>query len=152
MAITVLAYIAYYQLANVLPVWIQAHADLNAGGFEIPIPWFYSIDPLVSILSVPFLFALWNRQARAGPRTPALTKIAIGSFICGSAYFVLVAGICVLAGPSSVGLAGPVLRRPGRRFHVFLADLAGAGFACAPPKINATMMGVCSSPCSSPTT
>src|SRR5881275_2597798 len=33
MAITVLAYIAYYQLANVLPIWLQAHADLNAGSF-----------------------------------------------------------------------------------------------------------------------
>ena len=62
MAIVVLAYVAYYQLANVHPVWLQQHADLNAGGFEIPIPWFYSIDPLVSMLSVPFLFALWNWQ------------------------------------------------------------------------------------------
>src|SRR5689334_4937361 len=51
MAIVVLAYIAYYQLANVHPVWLQQHANLNAGGFEIPIPWFYSIDPLVSMLS-----------------------------------------------------------------------------------------------------
>src|SRR5262249_6284934 len=76
MAITVLTYIAYYQLANVLPVWLQEHADLHAGSFEIPIPWFYSIDPLVSILSVPILFALWDWQARARGREPsALAKM-----------------------------------------------------------------------------
>jgi len=77
MAIVVPAYIAYYQLANVLPVWLQDHANLNAGGFQIPIPWFYSIDPLASILSVPLLFALWNRQARnPGGEPSALSKIA----------------------------------------------------------------------------
>ena len=82
LAITVLPYIAYYQLANVLPVWLQTHADLNVGAFQIPIPWFYSIDPLASILSVPILFSLWNWQARTRGREPtALTKIAIGAFM-----------------------------------------------------------------------
>jgi POT family proton-dependent oligopeptide transporter len=143
MAITVLAYIAYYQLANVLPVWIQAHVDLNAGGFRIPIEWFYSIDPLVSILSVPFLFALWNRQARAGREPIALTKIAIGSFICGSAYFILLAGIAV--SPGRVLWAWPVMfcAVQGVGFMYFWPTLLALVSRAAPPKINATMMGVC---------
>lgn len=143
MAITVLAYIAYYQLANVLPVWIQAHVDLNAGGFRIPIEWFYSIDPLVSILSVPFLFALWDRQARAGREPSALTKIAIGSFICGSAYLVLLAGIAVSA--HQVLWVWPVLfcAVQGVGFMYFWPTLLALVSRAAPPKINATMMGVC---------
>ena len=143
MAITVLAYIAYYQLANVLPVWIQAHADLNAGGFRIPIEWFYSIDPLVSILSVPFLFALWDRQAREGREPSALTKIAIGSFISGSAYFVLIAGISFSAG--RVLWVWPVMfcAVQGVGFMYFWPTLLALVSRAAPPKINATMMGVC---------
>ncbi|MGN6849988.1 MAG: peptide MFS transporter [Sphingomicrobium sp.] len=143
MAITVLAYIAYYQLANVLPVWIQAHVDLNAGGFRIPIEWFYSIDPLVSILSVPFLFAMWNRQARAGREPIALTKIAIGSFISGSAYFILLAGIAV--SPGRVLWAWPVMfcAVQGVGFMYFWPTLLALVSRAAPPKINATMMGVC---------
>lgn len=143
MAITVLAYIAYYQLSNVLPVWLQAHADLNAGGFAIPIEWFYSIDPLVSILSVPFLFALWNRQARAGREPSALTKIAIGSFICGSGYFVLLAAIAV--SPGRVLWVWPVLfcAVQGVGFMYFWPTLLALVSRAAPPKINATMMGVC---------
>ena len=39
MVIAVFQSIAYYQLANVLPVWLQEHVDMNAGGFAIPIPW-----------------------------------------------------------------------------------------------------------------
>ena len=143
MAITVLAYIAYYQLANVLPVWLQAHADLNAGGFAIPIEWFYSIDPLVSILSVPFLFALWDRQSRAGREPSALTKIAIGSFVCGSAYFLLVAGIAL--SPGRVPWVWPVLFCAGQGvgFMYFWPTLLALVSRAAPPKINATMMGVC---------
>lgn len=143
MAITVLAYIAYYQLANVLPVWIQAHADLNVGKFRIPIEWFYSIDPLASIISVPFLFALWNRQARLGREPSALTKIAIGSFICGSGYFVLLTGIVL--SPGRVLWVWPVLfcTVQGVGFMYFWPTLLALVSRAAPPRINATMMGVC---------
>jgi POT family proton-dependent oligopeptide transporter len=143
MAITVLAYIAYYQLANVLPVWLQAHADLDVGGFRIPIEWFYSIDPLASIVSVPFLFALWNRQADEGREPNALTKIAIGSFICGSAYFILIAAIAL--SPGRALWIWPVLfcAVQGVGFMYFWPTLLALVSRTAPPKINATMMGVC---------
>jgi POT family proton-dependent oligopeptide transporter len=143
MSITVLAYIAYYQLANVLPVWIQQHANLDVGTFQIPIPWFYSIDPLASILSVPFLFALWNWQARAGREPSALTKIAIGAFISGGANLVLVASI--ILSPGRVLWAWPVLycAAQGVAFMYFWPTLLALVSRAAPPKINATMMGVC---------
>jgi POT family proton-dependent oligopeptide transporter len=143
MAITVLAYIAYYQLSNILPVWLQAHADLNAGAFPIPIEWFYSIDPLVSILSVPFLFTLWDWQARRGHEPNALTKIAIGSFICGSGYFILLAAIAL--SPGRVLWVWPVLfcAVQGVGFMYFWPTLLALVSRAAPPKINATMMGVC---------
>jgi proton-dependent oligopeptide transporter, POT family len=144
MAMTVLAYVAYYQLANVLPIWLQTHADLNAGGFKIPIPWFYSIDPLVSILSVPFLFALWNWQARTmSGEPPALTKIAIGAFISGGANLILVAAIALSA--ARVLWVWPVLycAVQGIAFMYFWPTLLALVSRAAPPKINATMMGVC---------
>ena len=143
MAIVVFAYIAYYQLANVLPVWLEQHADLNAAGFAIPIPWFYSIDPLVSILSVPALFALWSRQERrTGREPPALAKIATGSFIAGGANLVLVAAI--LFSPGRVLWVWPVLycAIQGVGFMYFWPTLLALVSRAAPAKINATMMGV----------
>ena len=142
MAITVLAYVAYYQLANVLPVWLQQHADLNVGAFEIPIPWFYSIDPLVSILSVPFLFALWNWQARATGHEPsALTKIATGAFISAAANVML--ATVILLTPGRTFWAWPVLycALEGVAFMYFWPTLLALVSRAAPPKINATMMG-----------
>ena len=143
MGIVVFAYIAYYQLANVLPVWLEQHADLDAGRFAIPIPWFYSIDPLVSILSVPALFALWNRQERASGREPgALMKIATGCFIAGAANLVLVAAILLSRG--RVLWLWPVLycAVQGVGFMYFWPTLLALVSRCAPAKINATMMGV----------
>jgi POT family proton-dependent oligopeptide transporter len=142
MAIVVLTYIAYYQLANVLPVWLQQHADLHAGAFEIPIPWFYSIDPLASILSVPVLFALWNWQARVtGGEPSALTKIATGSFIAAAANLVLVGAIAF--SPGRVHWLWPVLFcvLEGVGFMYFWPTLLALVSRAAPPKINATMMG-----------
>lgn len=142
MAIIVPAYIAYYQLANVLPVWLQDHANLNAGTFQIPIPWFYSIDPLASILSVPILFALWNWQARnAGGEPSALSKIATGAFLTAAANLVLVAAILTSSGP--VLWIWPVLycAIEGVAFMYFWPTLLALVSRVAPPKINATMMG-----------
>ena len=143
MAITVFVYIAYYQLANVLPIWLEAHADLNAGGFQIPIPWFYSIDPLVSILSVPALFALWSWQGRLAGREPSeLSKIAIGAFIAGTANLVLVAAIAL--SPGKVTWIWPVLycALQGVGFMYFWPTLLSLVSRTAPAKVNATMMGV----------
>lgn len=143
MAIVALTYVAYYQLANVHPVWLQQHADLGVGGFQIPIPWFYSIDPLVSMLSVPFLFALWNHQARVRGREPsALTKIAIGGFLTTAANLVLVVAIALSR--ARVAWIWPVLycAVQGVAFMYFWPTLLALVSKAAPPKINATMMGV----------
>jgi POT family proton-dependent oligopeptide transporter len=145
MLIAVFQSIAYYQLANVLPVWLQQHADLDAGGFRIPIPWYASIDPLASMLSVPLLFGLWKRQAqRSGSEPSDLGMIGAGAWICALANLVLVAAIALANG------------RPVPWFWPFLyCVLQGVGFLyywptllalvsrCAPAKVNATMMGIC---------
>lgn len=144
MGIVVLAYVAYYQLANVHPIWLQQHANLDAGGFQIPIPWFYSIDPLVSMLSVPFLFALWNWQKRTSGHEPsALTKIAIGSFLSAAANLVLV--LAIAFSPGKVSWIWPVLycAIQGIAFMYFWPTLLALVSQSSPAKINATMMGVC---------
>ena len=107
--ITIFPQIAYYQLSNVLPVWLEQHGDMGAFGFQIPIPWFQSIDPLFSIIGLPLLFALWRRQARGGSGEPSeLRKIGMGSFICGGANLILVAAI-VASGADKVLWLWPFL-------------------------------------------
>lgn len=145
MLIAVFQSIAYYQLANVLPIWLQQHADLNAGGFQIPIPWYASIDPLASMVSVPFLFSLWRRQAeRSGSEASDLGKIGLGAWVCALANLVLVASIAA-AGTRHVLWLWPFLYcvLQGVGFIYYWPTLLALVSRCAPAKVNATMMGIC---------
>jgi POT family proton-dependent oligopeptide transporter len=141
MAITIFPHIAYYQLANVLPVWLQEQANMNAGGFAVPIPWYQSIDPLFSILGLPLLFALWRWQGRRTGEPSELRKIGTGSFICGGANLILVAAI--ILSPGRVLWLWPFLycAVQGIGFMYFWPPLLSLVSRAAPPRINATMMG-----------
>jgi POT family proton-dependent oligopeptide transporter len=143
MIIAVFQSIAYYQLANVLPVWLQQHGDMNAWGFQIPIPWYQSIDPLSSILSVPILFALWRWQETHGGEPSEIGKIGQGAWLCAAANLVLVAAI-ILAGPRQVLWVWPFLycALQGVAFIYYWPTLLALVSRAAPAKINATMMGI----------
>ena len=93
MALTVFHSIAYYQNTNMNLVWIDRDVDLNLLGFHVPVAWFASIDPFVSILAVPFLIALWRWQESHGGEPNEIVKISTGAFIASAANLVLVAGI-----------------------------------------------------------
>jgi POT family proton-dependent oligopeptide transporter len=143
MFITIFPHIAYYQLANVLPIWLEQHGNMNAGGFQVPIPWFQSIDPLFSIITLPLLFALWRWQGRGTGGEPSeLKKIAGGGFICGGANLILVAAILAY-GSAKVWWVWPFLfcAVQGVGFMYFWPPFLALVSRAAPPKINATMMG-----------
>ena len=143
MVITIFQSVSYYQLANVLPVWIQEHVALDAGAFSIPIPWYQSIDPLFSILGVPVLFWLWARQAARGREPNDLGKIGLGAWLAAASNLILV-GAIVAADGAAVHPFWPFLYCTGMgiAFLYYLPTLLALVSRGAPAKINATMMGV----------
>jgi POT family proton-dependent oligopeptide transporter len=143
MLIAVFQSIAYYQLANVLPVWLEEHVNMSAGGFQVPIPWYQSIDPLFSIVFVPLLFSLWRWQGSHGGEPSELGKIGTGAWLCAGANLILVAAIMV-AGSGRVSWVWPFLycAVQGVAFIYYWPTLLALVSRAAPPKINATMMGI----------
>jgi POT family proton-dependent oligopeptide transporter len=143
MAITIFQSISYYQIANVLPVWIQQHVNLDVGGATIPIPWFQSIDPLASIAAVPVLFALWRWQAARGREPGDLAKIGIGAVLAAASNLVLVVAIAA-AGDAPVAWIWPVLDCIGMGFAFiyYWPTLLALVSRAAPAQVNATMMGI----------
>jgi POT family proton-dependent oligopeptide transporter len=142
-AITVFQSIGYYQLANVLPVWIQQHVALGTSGFSIPIPWYQSIDPLFSILGVPLLFWIWRRQAIRSREPGDLGKIGFGAWLCAAGNLILV-GAIVAAGGAPVHPVWPFLycAVQGIAFLYYWPTLLALVSRAAPAKVNATMLGV----------
>jgi POT family proton-dependent oligopeptide transporter len=143
MAIAVFQSVAYYQLANVLPVWIEQHVNLSVGATSIPVPWYQSIDPLFSILGVPLLFALWRYQAARRGEPGELAKIGTGAWLATASNLVLVFAILAADG-APVHPVWPFLYCAGLgiAFIYYWPTLLALVSRAAPARVNATMMGI----------
>ena len=143
MLISIFQSISYYQLGNVLPVWLQQHVALDLGSFKIPVPWYQSIDPLFSILGVPVLFWIWAKQAERTREPSDLAKMGIGAWLAAASNLILVVAI-LLAGEARVHPVWPMLYCAGMgiAFLYYWPTLLALVSRTAPASVNATMMGV----------
>jgi POT family proton-dependent oligopeptide transporter len=98
MIITVFQSTSFYQIFNVMPIFIQQHVAPEVGGFRIPIPWYQSINAVFSIVAAPALLWLWGRQARRGRERDELAKIGIGAWIAAASNLIVVAAIIAYDG------------------------------------------------------
>jgi proton-dependent oligopeptide transporter, POT family len=141
MLITIFHSIAYYQNSNIALVWINDHTQLDLFGFAVPVAWFNSIDPFVSIVSVPALFALWKWQARHGGEPGELGKIATGAWICAAANVLLVIASRL---PGRAHILFPTMYDVlmGVAFIYYWPTLLALVSQAAPPRLKATLIGV----------
>ena len=143
MLITVFQSVSYYQLANVLPVWIQEHVDLRVGSLAIPIPWYQSIDALFSILGVPVLFGIWGYQASRRGEPGDLAKIGTGAWLAAGSNLILVFAIVAARG-APVHPIWPALYCAGMGvgFLYYWPTLLALVSRAAPAAVNSTLMGL----------
>lgn len=141
MLITIFQSVAYYQVGNALPLWVEAHVGQNIGGLTFPIPWYQSIDPLVSIVAVPLVLLIWKRQASGGAEPDDLDKIRVGSWIAAASNLLLVAAIA-LAGDTRINPLWPFLYCTGLgiAFLYYWPTLLALVSRVAPARMNATLM------------
>lgn len=135
--------IAYFQSFNTALVWVQGHVDLTVGTFNLPVPWFNSVDPIFSILGVPLLFAIWASQARRNAEPDDVGKIGIGAWLAAGANLVLVAAI-LLFGNDGLSPVWPFLYYAtlGVAFLWYWPTVLALVSRAAPAPVNSTMMGV----------
>lgn len=141
MLITIPHSIAFYQNSNIGFVWINAHVDRIVAGFQLPTAWFgTAVDSFISIVCIPFLFALWRWQDRHGGEPGEIAKIGIGAALAAIANLVL-AGAALLPG------------RVSPLFPIFYETILGVAFIwqwptllalvsrVAPQRLKSTLMG-----------
>ncbi|MFL6720986.1 MAG: peptide MFS transporter [Sphingomonas sp.] len=140
-SITVFQSVAYYQIYNVGLVWIDSSVDLATSFGRIPVPWFNSIDSLVSIVAVPPLIWLWSRQAKRGREPSDIAKIGIGAAIASASAGLMAFGAWGAAG-AKVSALYPVLGCAGMGigFLYYWPPLLALVSRRAPARINATMV------------
>jgi POT family proton-dependent oligopeptide transporter len=144
MFITVFQSTSYYQLFNVMPIWMQQHVALDVGRFRIPIPWYQSISSFASIVGVPLLFWLWQRQAVRRREPDELAKIGTGACIAAASNLILVAAV-LGSGGAPIQPLWPLLYCIGLGigFLYYWPTLLALVSRAAPAKVNATLMGIC---------
>jgi POT family proton-dependent oligopeptide transporter len=90
----------YQQQFTVLTIYSDERLDRNLFGWEMPVPWVQSINPIFIILLSGGFAALWTKLGERQPSTPI--KFALGTAIMGVAFllFIPFAG----GGPNSTPL------------------------------------------------
>jgi POT family proton-dependent oligopeptide transporter len=92
----------YQQQFTVVTVYSDKRLDRNLFGWEMPVSWVQSINPVFIIILSGVFAALWTRL---GPRQPSTAvKFGLGTIVMGVAFllFLPFAG----SGPNSVPLLG----------------------------------------------
>lgn len=105
----------YQQQFTVVTIYADQRLDRNLFGWEMPVSWVQSINPVFIILLSGVFAALWSRLGDRQPGTPV--KFAAGTAIMGVAFllFLPLAG----GGPASA----PLLALTGILFVFTIAEL-----------------------------
>lgn len=74
----------YQQQFNVVTVYTDERLNRHVLGFEVPVPWSQSINPIMIILLSGVFAALWTRLGDRQPATP--TKFGVAAAVMGGAF------------------------------------------------------------------
>ena len=98
-ALNVIFWAVYEQQGNTMQTWADEQTVWpRVAAFQVPSTWFQSFNPLCIIALAPLLDVFWRRQARRGTEPSSVTKMAIGCFILGLSFIVMIAGARVVGG------------------------------------------------------
>ncbi len=92
-ALNVPFWIVYEQQGNTMQTWADKQTNWpTIGSFHVPTTWFQSFNPLMIVLLTPIINMLWSWQFKRGKEPSTVSKMAIGSFVLGGSFIVMVIG------------------------------------------------------------
>ncbi len=93
-ALNVSFWAVYEQQGNTLALWADNNSNRHIFaflglGWEMPATWFQSVNPAFIFAFTPFINVLWERQAKKGTEPSSVAKMAIGCFVLGVSFLVM---------------------------------------------------------------
>jgi len=89
-ALNIVFWGVYEQQGNTMQLWADRHTDWRLLGFDIPSTWFQAFNPLMIFLFAPLLNQFWVWQSRRRREPSSVSKMAIGCFLLGLSYVVMI--------------------------------------------------------------
>jgi len=141
--ITIFQSIGYGEIFNVMPIWTQQHVAPTVGRFRIPIPWYQSSHSVFTILAVPVLLYGWRRQAARGREPSEIVKIGVGAWLMAASNLILATATLQSRG-APINPIWPLMYCLSLAFSFmyYWPTLLALVSRAAPPRVNATMMGI----------
>ncbi len=139
----------YEQQGNSLQFWADGKADLHilrwlGSEWEMPSTWFQSVNPMFIFTLTAIINPFWAYLARKGKDPSSVAKMAIGCFLLGISFLVMIGGGRVVDGGHKASFGWLV----GCTFLLTLGELylSPVGLSLvtkiSPPKIVSMMMGM----------
>ena len=143
-ALNIIFWGIYEQQGNTLQLWADRNTNWNFLGMDVPSTWFQAFNPFLIFLLAPLLNMFWFWQSRRGSEPSSIRKMALGCFLGGVAYVVMI----LAAQGTGPGERGSVAWLIGTVFIMTIGELylSPIGLSLvtkvAPARIVSMMMGV----------
>ena len=89
-ALNIVFWGCYEQQGNTMQLWADQNTNWSFFGWQMPSTWFQSFNPIMICAFAPLLNMIWARQARRGKEPDSVQKMAIGCFILGLSYIIMI--------------------------------------------------------------
>jgi len=80
----------YEQQGNTMQLFADQNTNWNLLGLTIPSTWYQAFNPAMIFLFAPGLSAFWVWQARRNQEPNSVTKMAIGCFLLGLSFIIMI--------------------------------------------------------------
>jgi POT family proton-dependent oligopeptide transporter len=135
----------YEQQGNTFALWARDYTDRSLFGLiDIPVTWFQAFNPILIFTLTPFLVAFWAKQRARNAEPTAVTKMAIGCWLVGAAYLLLMIPALMIGETGKASVMWSIVHCAVITMgELYLSPVGLSLFSkVAPIKIVSMMMGV----------
>jgi POT family proton-dependent oligopeptide transporter len=98
-ALNIMFWAVYEQQGNTMQTWADEQTNWPViFGWQVPATWFQSVNPFFIFTLTPLVLALWKRQNAKGKEPTSVSKMAIGCFLLGISFIVMMIGAKMVGG------------------------------------------------------
>ncbi|MEV8088244.1 oligopeptide:H+ symporter [Streptomyces nigra] len=134
----------YDQGGSTVSLFAESSADNSVFGWEFPVSWYQSVNPVMIMALAPVFAWAWLALARRGKEPSTATKFAMGLILVGASFFLFLAPLSIADGghkAAALWLAGIYFVQTVGELMVSPVGLS-VTTKMAPAKYASQMMGV----------